>query len=47
MADLAGATERSVGQVAAAVRTLMADGLVHAGPAALRGRPGGRVRLAE
>jgi A/G-specific adenine glycosylase len=32
-------------RVAAAVRALFADGVVHAGPAALAGRPGGRVRL--
>jgi A/G-specific adenine glycosylase len=47
LAELSGTTERSLPQVAAVVRTLMADGLVHAGPAALRERPGGRVRLAD
>lgn len=32
-------------RVAAAVRGLVADGLVSAGPAALRGEPSGRIRL--
>lgn len=42
---LAAETGFAAGRVRAAVRTLAQDGLVHAGPAALGGRSGGRVRL--
>lgn len=38
-------TGRSTRDVAAAVRALAAEGLARAGPAALAGKPGGRVRL--
>ncbi len=40
-------TVRPLAEVATAVRALDADGLVRAGPAALAGRPAGRVRLAD
>jgi len=40
-------TGRPLADVAAAVRALDRDGLVRAGPAALAGRPSGRLRLAE
>jgi A/G-specific adenine glycosylase len=46
-----GSLARSLGtsreSAAAAVRSLTRDGLVEAGPAALAGRPGGRVRLLD
>ncbi len=47
LAELSGANDQPISHVASAVRTLVADGLVHAGPSALRGSPGGRVRLAD
>ena len=46
LAGLAGETGFPVGRVASAVAALAWDGLIEAGPAALAGRPGGRVRLA-
>jgi A/G-specific adenine glycosylase len=47
LAALSAVSGQPVTQVAAAVRTLVADGLVRAGPTALLGAPGGRVRLAD
>ena len=47
LAGLAEATGRSLGDAAAAVVALTADGVVEADPAARAGRPWGRVRLAE
>jgi A/G-specific adenine glycosylase len=47
LSALSQATDRPLAEVAAAVRSLASDGLVHAGPAALQERPGGRVRLAR
>jgi A/G-specific adenine glycosylase len=44
---LAGATNRPVPEVTNAVAGLALDGLLAAGPAALAGRPSGRVRLAD
>ena len=43
---LAARLGRSAAEVASAVRPLVSEGLVGAGPAALAGRPTGRVRLA-
>ena len=43
--SLSRATGSTPGRLGEAVRALVADGLVRAGPAALRGRPGGRVAL--
>jgi A/G-specific adenine glycosylase len=45
LGELAGKLHQSLGLVAEAVRSLSEDGLVAAGPAALAGRPAGRVRL--
>lgn len=45
--DLVELTTRPAGDVGAAVAGLARDGLAKAGPAALAGRPGGRVRLAR
>ena len=45
MRSLARETGRPLEAVARAVRALVAEGLVAAGPAALDGRPSGRVRL--
>jgi A/G-specific adenine glycosylase len=47
LSALSDATGRPLAEVAAAVRSLASDGVVHAGPAALRERPGGRVSLPE
>ena len=47
LSSLAGRTGRPLHDVAAAVRALDRDGLVRAGPAALAGRPSGRLRLAD
>lgn len=47
VASLCHATGRPLGVVAEAVVALAAEGLVAAGPAAMSGRPGARVRLAE
>jgi A/G-specific adenine glycosylase len=47
LGSLGTATGRSLTDVAEAVAALAADGLVEAGPAALAGRPGGRVRVAD
>jgi len=44
---LAATTGRPLRAATAAVRTLAAEGLVAAAPAALRGSPGGRVRLPD
>lgn len=46
LAGLAGETGFPLERVATAVGALASDGLVEAGPAALAGRPRGRVRLA-
>jgi A/G-specific adenine glycosylase len=46
LATLAARLGRSTAEVWSAVARLFADGLVHAGPGALAGRPSGRVRLA-
>lgn len=46
LGSLASRVGRSQTSVASAVRRLTAEGLVRAGPAALAGRPMGRVRLA-
>ena len=46
LSGLASATGHPPDRVEVAVRTLAADGLVRAGPAALAGRPRGRARLA-
>jgi A/G-specific adenine glycosylase len=45
VASLRSETGRSARDVGAAIRALAAEGLVRAGPAALAGSPGGRVRL--
>ena len=45
VAELAGRWGEPPSRVAGAVGALAAEGLVRAGPAALAGRPGGRVRL--
>jgi A/G-specific adenine glycosylase len=45
LSALSQATDRHLAAVADAVRSLASDGVVHAGPAALQERPGGRVRL--
>jgi len=47
IASLSRETGVSADRVTAAVAALADDGLVEAGPAALAGRPGGRVRLAR
>ena len=47
LAAIAAQTGRPLDDVAAAVRALDRDGLVRAGPAALAGRPSGRLRLAD
>ncbi|MGH2657525.1 MAG: A/G-specific adenine glycosylase [Actinomycetota bacterium] len=46
LATLAARLGGSTAEVWSAVARLFADGLVHAGPGALAGRPSGRVRLA-
>jgi A/G-specific adenine glycosylase len=45
--QLCRASGQSAERVAAAVTALAVDGVVRAGPAALKGRPRGRVRLAD
>jgi A/G-specific adenine glycosylase len=47
LASIARSLGASLESLGAAVRSLFHDGLVDAGPAALEGRPGGRVRLAR
>jgi A/G-specific adenine glycosylase len=47
MARLISETDHPIERVRIAVAALAADGLVTAGPAALAGRPSGRVRLAD
>jgi len=46
LASLSRTTQERLDRVAAAARALVAEGLVRADPAALSGRPAGRVRLA-
>ena len=47
VAQLCRASGHSADRVAAAVTVLAVDGVVRAGPAALDGRPRGRVRLGD
>ena len=47
MAGLISETDHPIERVRIAVAALAADGLVAAGPAALAGRPSGRVRLPD